>query len=87
VQIGKGCVIVAQAGIAGSSVLEDHVAVGGQVGISGHLRISRGARIAGNSGVMRDVESGQEVMGYPAMPIKSFMRQVALLKKMIKKGG
>jgi UDP-3-O-[3-hydroxymyristoyl] glucosamine N-acyltransferase len=85
VKIGKGCIIVAQTGIAGSTVLEDFVAIGGQVGIAGHLHIGQGARIAGHSGVMRDVPAGEEHMGYPAMPIKQFMRQIASLKRMIKK--
>ena len=32
VKIGKGCVIAAQCGISGSTVLEDYVVMGGQVG-------------------------------------------------------
>ncbi len=85
VRIGKGCVMVAQAGIAGSTELDDFVVLGGQVGIAGHLKIGKGARIAAKSGIMKNVSPGEEVMGYPAIPIKSFMRQVALLNKMIKK--
>ena len=41
VSLGRGCVIVAQVGISGSTVLEDHVMVGGQAGLTGHLRIGR----------------------------------------------
>ena len=43
VVLGRCCVIVAQVGISGSTVLEDFVRVGGQAGITGHLRIGRGA--------------------------------------------
>lgn len=86
VQIGRGCVIVAQVGISGSTVIEDFVAIGGQVGIAGHLRVEQGVRIGAQSGVMRNVSAGQEVMGSPAVPIKEFMRQVATLKRLIKKG-
>ena len=50
VVVGRYCVIVAQAGIAGSAELEDFVQVGGQAAIAGHLRIGRGARIGGQSG-------------------------------------
>ena len=32
VRVGRGCVIVSQAGISGSTVLEDHVMVAGQAG-------------------------------------------------------
>lgn len=86
VKIGKGCVIVSQVGVSGSTVLEDFVALGGQVGISGHLNIGMGARIAAKSGVTRDVPAGQEYMGYPAIPMKQYLRQVALLKGLINKG-
>lgn len=85
VKIGRGCIIVAQVGIAGSTVLEDFVALGGQAGIAGHLHIGKGARIAAQSGVIRDVPAGEEQMGYPALPMKQFMRHVATLNRLIKR--
>ena len=85
VKIGRCCVIVAQVGISGSTVLDDFVMVGGQAGIAGHLKVGTGARIAAQSGVMRDVPAGVEQMGAPAMPSKQFMRQVAALKRLINK--
>ncbi len=85
VKTGKGCVLVSQVGISGSTVLGDFVAMGGQAGVAGHLNIGTAARIAAKAGVMRDVPPGEEQMGAPAMPIKKFMRQVALLNRMIKK--
>lgn len=87
VRIGRGCVIVAQTGIAGSTVIDDYVFMGGQVGIAGHLKVGKGAKIAAQSGVMRDVSPGTEMMGSPALPIKLFMRQIAMLNRMIKKPG
>ncbi len=47
VRIGRCCVLVAQSGIAGSSVLEDYVQMGGQAGVVGHVHIGRGAKVAG----------------------------------------
>ncbi|MCK6417416.1 MAG: UDP-3-O-(3-hydroxymyristoyl)glucosamine N-acyltransferase, partial [Alphaproteobacteria bacterium] len=85
VKIGRGCVIVAQVGISGSTVIGDYVMLGGQVGIAGHLKIGAGARIAAQSGIMRDVDAKAEMMGYPAMPMKSFLRQVAFLKRLVNK--
>ena len=84
VSIGKGCVIVAQVGIAGSTVLEDYVVLGGQVGVTGHLKIGMGSRIAAQSGIMQDVPAGSELMGSPAVPIKQHLRQVVALKKLTK---
>lgn len=84
VQIGKGCVIVAQVGISGSTVVEDYAVLAGQAGVAGHLRIGRGARIAAQSGVMRDVPPGEEQMGYPAVPLRQFMKQTALVGRLAK---
>lgn len=85
VKIGRCCVIVSQVGISGSTVLDDFVMMGGQSGVAGHLKIGSGARIAAQSGIMRDVPAGDEQMGSPAMPSKQFMRQVAALKRLINK--
>jgi UDP-3-O-[3-hydroxymyristoyl] glucosamine N-acyltransferase len=82
VQIGRGCVIVSQVGISGSTVLEDFVVLAGQVGIAGHVRIGRGARLAGQTGVMSDLEGGKDYAGSPAMPAKDHFRQVAVLKRL-----
>ncbi len=82
VRLGRGCVIVAQAGISGSTVLEDFVMVGGQAGLIGHLRIGKGARLGAQAGIMADVEPGAEVVGSPAMPVRAFFRQVAALRRL-----
>lgn len=84
VRIGRGCIFAAQVGIAGSTVIDDYVMIGGQAGISGHLHIGARARLAAQSGVIRDLDGGQEYMGTPALPMKQFMRQVATLKRLIK---
>ena len=44
--IGRHCVLVAQAGVSGSTVIGDFVALGGQAGLAGHLHIGAGAQIA-----------------------------------------
>jgi UDP-3-O-[3-hydroxymyristoyl] glucosamine N-acyltransferase len=82
VHFGKGCVMVAQSGVAGSTKFGDYVAAGGQVGITDHLRIGTGARLAAQCGIMRDVEPGEILCGSPAMPLKTFYRQVAVLKRL-----
>lgn len=84
VKLGRGCVIAAQVGISGSTELGDFVAVGGQAGLAGHLKVGAMARIAAKSGVTRDVPAKEEWMGYPAMPMKQYLRQVATLNKLIK---
>src|SRR3546814_11407590 len=75
VEIGPGSVIVAQAGVAGSSKLAEFVVLAAQAGVAGHLKIGAGARIAAQSGVMRDVAPGEEVGGSPAMPLRQLERK------------
>ena len=84
-KLGRGCVIVSQTGIAGSCTFGDYVVCGGQSGFADHLHIGSGAQIGAQSGLMRDVEPGAIVMGYPAVPIKDFMRQVSCVQKLAKK--
>ena len=82
--MGRGCVVVSQTGIAGSCTFGDYVVCGGQTGFADHLTIGSGAQIGAQSGVMQDIEAGAVVLGYPAQPIKDFMRQSIYLKKVIK---
>lgn len=82
--MGRGCVVVSQTGIAGSCTFGDYVVCGGQTGFADHLTIGSGAQIGAQSGLMSDVEPGAVLMGYPAQPIKDFMRQTLYLKKVIK---
>jgi UDP-3-O-[3-hydroxymyristoyl] glucosamine N-acyltransferase len=82
VVLGRCCVIVAQVGIAGSTVLEDFVRVGGQAAMAGHLRIGRGAQIGAQAGVISDTPAGVTVLGSPAQPKQDFLRQVATLRQM-----
>jgi UDP-3-O-[3-hydroxymyristoyl] glucosamine N-acyltransferase len=87
VRLGRGCVIVSQAGVSGSTILENHVMVGPQAGLTGHLRIGRMARIGAQAGVMADVDAGTEVVGSPAQPRRAFFREVAILRRMARGGG
>ncbi len=85
VVIGRHCVIAAQTGISGSTVLEDFVAMGGQCGTVGHIRIGAGAQIAAQSGISCDIPPGEVWGGYPAKPIISWKREVALLKQLVRR--
>jgi len=75
VQIGKNCMIAGQVGFAGSTVLGDNVVIGGQAGVSGHLKIGNNVKIGGGSGVINDIPDNHQVMGYPAVSLKNFIKQ------------
>jgi len=87
VHIGRHCVIVSQAGIAGSTTLGDFVVVGGQTGVADHSRIGSGARLAGRTGVFtnQELEGGCDYGGMPAKPVKDWMRELHAVNALIKK--
>ncbi len=74
VKIGEDCMIAGQVGFAGSTIIGNNVSIGGQAGISGHLKIGDNVRIGGGSGVVKDIDDNQVVMGYPAVPLKEFLK-------------
>lgn len=87
VRIGKGCVIVAQVGISGSTTLGDFVIAAGQAGLTGHLQIGDRVTIAAQSGVMRNVAAGETIAGSPAVPVKQWHRQSIALAKLANSPG
>ena len=74
VKIGSNCMIAGQVGFAGSSNIGNNVSIGGQAGVSGHLKIGNNVKIGGGSGVVKDIEDNQIVMGYPAVPLRDFLK-------------
>jgi UDP-3-O-[3-hydroxymyristoyl] glucosamine N-acyltransferase len=78
VQIGRHCILVSQAGVGGSTVIEDFVILGGQTGIADHSHIGAGARFAGRSATIsgQEVAGGQDYGGVPAKPVREWMREV-----------
>ena len=84
VSVGESSILVAQSGIAGSSVLGRGVVVAGQAGVSGHLTIGDGVQIAGQSGVVKSQPAGAILLGVPAEGQRDFIARVMLPKKVSK---
>ncbi len=82
VQTGKGCLLCGQVGIGGSTVLEDYVVLGGQVGAVDHIRIGKGSQSAAKSAIYGSLEAGSVVGGSPAVGLKDFRRQSAALTRL-----
>ncbi len=56
--------------------------MGGQVGLADHLKISDGAMIGAQAGVMSDVDPGDVIVGSPAGPRKQRFIEFAALAKL-----
>lgn len=82
VDVGVNSLLIAQAGIAGSTTLGRNVVVGGAVGIKDHVHIGDGAMIAPKSGVHNNLEKGAIVCGIPAIPLRRFRRAAAAFGKL-----
>lgn len=85
VRIGRACIIAGQCGISGSVTIGDGVMMGGGVGLADHLTIGSGAQLAARSGFMSDVPAGTVWGGYPAQPLGDMMREIAAIRRMVKR--
>lgn len=81
VRVGRNCVMAAHTGISGSVTIGDGAAFGGRAGVSDHVIIGEGAQIGAAAGVLRDVPPRAVMGGYPAMPMRQWLREVAWLSK------
>ncbi len=84
-RIGAHVVMAAFAGVSGSSRVEDGAQFGGRVGIKDHVTVGAGARIAAGAAVLGDVPAGEVWAGYPAKPIRSWLRELAWLARSAQK--
>jgi UDP-3-O-[3-hydroxymyristoyl] glucosamine N-acyltransferase len=82
VTIGEHCLIAGQSGIAGSSTLGNYVVFGGRVAVADHISVGDRVMAGGGSKINRDVEAGQLIAGYYAMPIRAWLKAQALLPKL-----
>jgi UDP-3-O-[3-hydroxymyristoyl] glucosamine N-acyltransferase len=82
VTVGEDSVLVAQAGISGSSSLGRHVIMAGQAGMAGHLRIGDHVTIGPQAGVAKSIKDGQTVSGAPEMPHRLWLRVSRLIPRL-----
>src|SRR3712207_1386187 len=74
VRTGRGCILVAQSGVSGSTGLGDFVTIAAQAGLTGRLRIGSKARVGAQAGVMNDVPAGNHALGSPSLPVRPAWR-------------
>ena len=88
VQVGKGCFLCAQVGIAGSAKLGDYVAAGGHAGVRDNVTIGDQVQCSAFAAIASDVPDGAVIAGIPAHDAKQTFRELralARLPELIKK--
>ncbi|MCW4450845.1 UDP-3-O-(3-hydroxymyristoyl)glucosamine N-acyltransferase [Kaistella sp. BT6-1-3] len=80
--IGKKVLIASHAAIAGCCVIEDEVAVWGQVGMASGNRVGKGAVLLGKTGVNKDLEGGKTYFGQLAEEFREYLRKEVKLKNL-----
>ena len=82
VEVGRGCILCGQVGLAGSARLGDYVVMGGQAGSAGHITIGNGVQIAAKTAVFQSVDDGGKVGGIPAIDLAKWRRQAAAFSRL-----
>jgi UDP-3-O-[3-hydroxymyristoyl] glucosamine N-acyltransferase len=85
--IGRNCLIAGHVGISGSCVVGDGVIFGGKAGIGDHIKIGASARVAAGAGVLADIPAGETWSGYPAKPIRQFLRETVWVSRQAGRKG
>jgi UDP-3-O-[3-hydroxymyristoyl] glucosamine N-acyltransferase len=80
VVIGPHCIVVGQAGLAGSARLGTGAVLGGQCAVRDHVTVGDGAMVAGCSAVAGDVDPKTIVSGLPALPHRQHLREQHALR-------
>jgi UDP-3-O-[3-hydroxymyristoyl] glucosamine N-acyltransferase len=80
-QIGQGCAIAAQVGLAGGVEVGDRAILAGQVGAANNAKIGAGAIATSKTGVHGTVEAGV-VSGYPAVDHKIYLKSSAIYSRL-----
>ena len=81
-QIGAGCAIAGQVGMAGGVRLGNRVILAGQVGSANQVKIGDRAIASAQSGVHKDVAPGEIVSGTPAVPHKIYLKASAIYSRL-----
>jgi UDP-3-O-[3-hydroxymyristoyl] glucosamine N-acyltransferase len=80
VGIGRNVLLMAQVGIAGSTVVGDNAILAGQVGVTGHINIGRGVRATGQTGISNSVPDGSLISGSPAIGNREWLKASVIFR-------
>ena len=81
-QIGRHNILCGQVGIAGSCSTGDYVIMAGQAGIKDKTQIGDKVIVGAQAGVHRNIPSGQNVLGAPAIPVREQRRIFQMIARL-----
>jgi UDP-3-O-[3-hydroxymyristoyl] glucosamine N-acyltransferase len=81
--VGRNVLMAAHTGLSGSVTVGDNVMFGGKAGVGDHIHIGTGARVAAGAGVLADIPAGETWSGYPAKPLRQFLRETVWVSKQV----
>lgn len=82
VVIGENSLIVAQVGLAGSTILGRNVVMGGQSSAKGHVHIGDRVMVAARGGVHNNQPAGAVIGGAPAIAIRQWGKASAVFNRL-----
>ncbi len=81
-QIGAGCALAGQSGMAGGVEIGNRVILAGQSGIANQVKMGDGAIASAQAGIHSDVPPGEIFSGSPAVPYKQYLKVSAILSRL-----
>jgi UDP-3-O-[3-hydroxymyristoyl] glucosamine N-acyltransferase len=83
--VGRNVLMAAHTGLSGSVTVGDNVMFGGKAGVGDHISIGTGANVAAGAGVLANIPAGETWSGYPAKPLRQFLRETIWVSKQVNK--
>jgi UDP-3-O-[3-hydroxymyristoyl] glucosamine N-acyltransferase len=83
--IGSKVIVCGQTGLAGSAKVGNYSMLSGHVGVAPGVELGEKTQVGGHSAVTGNLEGGQIYSGYPARPLREWLRAQATLRKLTKK--
>ena len=84
-KIGRGSILVGQVGLAGSTILNAYVVMGGQSGTAGHLEIAAFTTIAARGGVTKSItEAKKSWAGFPLFEHRQWLKLQGKISNLLK---
>ena len=84
-KIGRGSILVGQVGLAGSTILNAYVVMGGQSGTAGHLEVAAFTTIAARGGVTKSItEAKKSWAGFPLFEHREWLKLQGKISNLLK---